>query len=125
MSEAIEHSCVLVVDDEASIRDTLIEVIEAIGCSAVAAADGREALAMLETRRPCLVILDLIMPELSGLEILAEMRKRARMADVPVLISTSAPHLAPRDLPILPKPIDVKRMWEHIRGVCHCDEAGS
>jgi CheY-like chemotaxis protein len=115
---------VLVVDDEPGIRDSLVEVVEAIGCSAITAADGAEALLLLETRRPCLVILDLLMPRLSGLEMLAEMRKLPELADVPIVISTSAPHLAPRDLPVLPKPINIQATWNCIRQVCRCAGAG-
>jgi CheY-like chemotaxis protein len=120
MSTAIESSCVLVVDDEPGIRDSLVDVIEALGCSAITAANGLEALATLQKHRPCLIILDLLMPELSGLELLEEMRKQPELAAVPVVISTSAPHLAPRDLPVLPKPIDIKRTWEYVRRSCHC-----
>ncbi len=124
MSRASDSPCVLVVDDEPGIRESLVEVVEAIGCSAITAADGAEALAVLETHRPCLIILDLLMPQLSGLEMLAEMRKMPELADVPVVISTSAPHLAPRDLPVLSKPINIKLAWEHIRRSCRCLEAG-
>jgi CheY-like chemotaxis protein len=125
MSQTTDTACVLVVDDESSIRDTLVDVIEAIGCSAITAADGVEALTVLQTRRPCLVILDLIMPQLSGLDTLAEIRKRPELADLSVVISTSAPHLAPRDVPVLPKPINIVAMWNYIRQSCDCREAGA
>jgi len=125
MSQTVERACVLVVDDEPGIRESLVDVIEAIGCSAITACDGAEALTVLETRRPCLIILDLLMPQLSGLEMLAEMRKMPELANVPVVISTSAPHLAPQGVPVLGKPINIKLMWSYIRQSCQCLDAGS
>jgi CheY-like chemotaxis protein len=122
MSESTDRSCVLVVDDEPGIRESLVDVIEALGCSAITAADGAAALAMLETHRPCLIILDLLMPVLSGLEVLEEMRKQPALAAVPVVISTSAPHLAPRGVPILPKPINIRATWDYIRQSCQCGD---
>ena len=124
MTGATYMACVLVVDDEPGIRDSLVDVIEALCCSAITAADGAEALAVLETHRPCLIILDLLMPGLSGLELLAEMRKQPELAAVPVVISTSAPHLAPPDLPVLPKPINIRATWDCIRRSCRCANAG-
>jgi CheY-like chemotaxis protein len=124
MSRTSHMACVLIVDDEPGIRDSLVDVIEAIGCSAVTAADGAEALTILETVRPCLIILDLLMPQVSGLQTLAELRKLPELADIPVVISTSAPHLAPRDLPIVPKPINIKVLWDHVRRSCQCVEGG-
>jgi len=124
MTRAHESACVLVVDDEPGIRDSLVEVVEAIGCSAITAADGAEALVLLETHRPCLIILDLLMPQVSGLDMLAEMRKQPELANLPVVISTSAPHLAPPDLPVLAKPINIQATWNYIRRTCHCADAG-
>jgi CheY-like chemotaxis protein len=111
---------VLVVDDEPDICETLQEVIEMTGCHAVVASNGAEALAMLDTMRPCLVILDLMMPVMSGNELVAAMRERPELASVPILISTSAPARAPAGLPVLAKPISIHKLWEHVRGSCTC-----
>ena len=114
------NGCVLVVDDQEDIRETLREVIEMAGCESLAAANGVEALRLLEQHRPCLIVLDLLMPVMSGEEMLDEMRKQPELAEVTVLISTSAPDLAPAGLPILPKPIDIARLWDWMRRTCHC-----
>lgn len=111
---------VLVVDDEEGIRETLVEVIEMIGCSAISAADGAEALEMLAARRPCLVILDLLMPVMTGMELLEAMRKDPALATIPVVISTSAPHRAPAGVPVLTKPFDIESIWGWIRRSCPC-----
>jgi hypothetical protein len=54
---------------------------------------------------------------------LEEMRKDPALADVPVVISTSAPHLAPAGTDILPKPIDIKLAWSWIRRSCRCEDS--
>ena len=113
-------ACVLVVDDQEDIRDTLREVIELAGCEALAAANGVEALQVLEHHRPCLIVLDLLMPVMGGEEMLDELRKQPDLAEVPVLISTSAPSLAPAGVPVLPKPIDIVRLWDWMRRHCQC-----
>lgn len=114
------EECVLVVDDEEGIRETLVEVIEMIGCSAISASDGAQALKMLGQRRPCLVILDLLMPVMTGMELLEAMRKDPALATIPVLISTSAPHRAPAGVPVLTKPFDIDAIWGWIRRSCRC-----
>lgn len=114
------QGCVLVVDDEPDIRETLQEVVEMAGCSAMVAANGREALALIAEHRPCLVILDLLMPVMTGNELIEEMKKQPELAGVQVVVSTSAPSRAPAGVPVLPKPIDLDAMWDWIRRSCAC-----
>jgi CheY-like chemotaxis protein len=113
-------ACVLVVDDDEDIRETLREAIEMIGCSVMTAANGADALRLLETSRPCLIILDLIMPVMTGVEMIEAMKQRPALSDVPVLISSSAPNRAPAGFPILPKPIDIDRFWARVEEMCTC-----
>jgi CheY-like chemotaxis protein len=116
-----EQGChVLVVDDEEGIRDTLREVVEMGGGSAVLAANGEEALRLMTEQRPCLVIIDLLMPVLSGAELVATMRSRPELSDIPFIISTSAPGRAPRGVPVLAKPVDIAAVWGWMRRSCDC-----
>ena len=94
-------------DDEEDIRDALCEAIEMLGCRAITAADGAAALELLQTYRPCLIVLDLLMPVMTGQEMIEAMRKRPELAALPVVVSTSAPARAPAGVPILAKPIDI------------------
>src|SRR5689334_5682918 len=113
-------ACVLVVDDEADIRETLREAVEMVGCTAVLAANGADALQVLRDNTPCLMILDLIMPVMTGEEVLRIVRQQPALAQLPVLISTSAPQRAPAGVPVLPKPIDLGAFWAWIRRNCRC-----
>jgi CheY-like chemotaxis protein len=112
--------CVLVVDDEEDIRETLREVVEMGGCEAMVAANGAEALQLLAQHRPCLVILDLLMPVMSGAQMLEAMRKQPEFAELPVVISTSAPERAPAGVPVLRKPLDLQALWDLMSRNCSC-----
>ncbi len=60
---------ILVVDDEPTLRETLADALEADGFRVVTAADGREALTQFRAERPDLILLDIMLPELSGIEV--------------------------------------------------------
>ncbi len=65
---------VLVVEDEPTLRETLAEALEADGYTVVQAADGRAALTRFRADHPDLVLLDLMLPELSGVEVTRQIR---------------------------------------------------
>jgi PAS domain S-box-containing protein len=80
---------ILVVDDDAPTREFIAEMLSKHGYIVTTAADGFEARAQVAASLPELVILDLIMPNLSGLQLLAEWRGDSRTADLPVFVLTS------------------------------------
>jgi DNA-binding response OmpR family regulator len=77
---------ILVVDDETTLRETLVEALEMEGYRAVPAADGREALERFRAVRPDLVLLDLMLPELSGVEVCRILRAESA---VPIIMLTA------------------------------------
>ncbi len=77
---------ILVVDDEATVRDTVALRLERDGHRVVTAADGREALQLFRAEKPDLILLDLMLPELSGIEITRIIRGES---DVPILMLTA------------------------------------
>jgi len=77
---------ILVVDDEPTLRETLVEALEADGFRVVSAADGREALERFRAERPDLVLLDLMLPELSGIEVCRIIRAES---GVPIIMLTA------------------------------------
>jgi two-component system, NarL family, sensor histidine kinase EvgS len=80
---------ILVVEDDASTREMIEELLTARGYPVVIAADGAQARARVAHVLPELVILDLMLPKMSGLELLAEWRGNPRTADLPVFVLTS------------------------------------
>ncbi len=77
---------VLVVDDEASIREVVRRYLQADGVDVVEAADGPTALEMFEVHRPDVVVLDVMLPGLDGIEVLRRLRTRS---DVYVVMLTA------------------------------------
>ena len=77
---------VLVVDDEADVRQLVVELLERAGHQVTAAATGREGLRSLYAAAPDLVVLDVAMPELDGWQTLERIRD---LSDVPVLMLTA------------------------------------
>lgn len=67
---------ILVVDDEAAIRTCLTILLESVGYDVDAAEDGIEALLLIGTNTPDIVISDLNMPGMSGVDLLSEIRRR-------------------------------------------------
>ena len=78
---------VLVVDDDAASRRMLEVRLRALGCEVAMAADGQEALTAVESHAPTLMLLDLRMPRLDGMELLRKLRKSG--ADFPVIVITA------------------------------------
>ena len=79
---------ILVIDDEKVIRELMMEILESDGYEVVGAETAEQALSVLETTEFALVVSDVIMPGLSGLELLAAVRERR--ASLPVVIVTGA-----------------------------------
>jgi DNA-binding response OmpR family regulator len=77
---------ILVVDDETTMRETLAWNLEREGYRVVEAADDREALDRFDREHPDLVLLDLMLPELSGIEVCRRMRT---VSEVPILMLTA------------------------------------
>ncbi|HOP71664.1 response regulator transcription factor [Thermoclostridium caenicola] len=77
---------ILVVDDEAKIVEVVKSYLENSGYQVVEAYNGKEALEQFEQEKPALVILDLMLPDISGEEICKTLRKRSR---VPIIMLTA------------------------------------
>ncbi len=77
------------VEDDASIRDIELYTLRSTGFEARGFADGGAFLAALETERPELVILDVMLPGMDGVELLRRMKAAAHLADIPVIMATA------------------------------------
>lgn len=87
MVTAAQHS-VLVVDDDEAVRTVVSWQLEAAGYAVLEAVDGQQALAVLDRHAPDLVVLDLGLPALAGLDVLRAVRdgRSAAAADLPVIV---------------------------------------
>jgi CheY-like chemotaxis protein len=79
---------ILVVEDDTSTREVTVELLTALGHTVRSAADGSEARASVAQSLPELVILDLVLPNMSGFELLAEWRSNPRTAELSVFVLT-------------------------------------
>jgi PAS domain S-box-containing protein len=80
---------ILVVEDDVSTLEVIVELLKAYGYSVSTAADGEQARRSVAQFLPELVILDLVLPKMSGFELLAEWRSTPRTADLSVFVLTS------------------------------------
>lgn len=77
---------VLVIDDQEEMRELLRSHLESVGCRVIPAGDGATGLDLARRERPDLICLDLIMPEVSGWEILRSVKEDPLLADTPVIV---------------------------------------
>src|SRR5215216_6047033 len=82
---------VLVVEDEPMLRRTLADTLTDEGFAVRQAADGREALELLESWRPHVILLDLLMPIMDGRAFLGELRQRDGVSDILVVVISATP----------------------------------
>ncbi len=87
--DAITDARLLVVDDSAENRDMLARRLRARGFEVETAAGGHEALARIAEQRFQVVLLDVMMPDLSGTEVLRRIRQTASMSELPVIMATA------------------------------------
>lgn len=83
-----ERDLILAVDDDADTRAMLSTALAQAGFTVLAAADGASALAMVDEVRPSLVVLDAVMPGLSGFDVCRELKKHPNHAHLPVIFLT-------------------------------------
>jgi len=114
---------VLVVEDDHDSRDTLRELLELEGWPVATARDGAEGLARMRELRPGLVLLDLLMPGMSGVEVCRERAADPELRAIPVALITADLALCP-DLPSqdlagrLEKPIRIRDLLDLV--ALHC-----
>lgn len=80
---------ILIVEDDAATREFIAEMLTTHGFVVTTAADGEQARAQVTSSLPQLIILDMMLPKVSGFELLGEWRASRRTADVPVFVLTS------------------------------------
>ncbi|MBS1123561.1 MAG: hypothetical protein H6Q90_5789 [Deltaproteobacteria bacterium] len=101
---------ILLVEDDEDVREMLKLTLEVSGYVVDVAKNGVAALEALDRQRPCLVILDLVMPVMDGWEVLAQMKAR-QLGDVPVCVISALSGRAPSEaVASLCKPFDASAL---------------
>ena len=118
MKAVSRESKILLVDDNTVVRDMLVDLVGSLGYHADAAAGGEEALAMFDRGQYGMVLTDLLMPGMSGWDVLAALRQRD--PHIPVVIVTGSPVIGdPRasqpGVAVLKKPADVAVLHSMIK----------
>lgn len=116
LHRTIDRPGVLVVDDDEDMRTILLQLLDFHGWPAYAAGDGIEGLAAVAKYRPSLILLDLAMPRMNGIEFRARQRQMMdrKLATIPVVV-VSAIDAAPyrsqlHAADVLQKPFDADRL---------------
>ena len=78
------NDLILIVDDHDDTRELFAELLSFDGFSVVSAATGADALALVREHRPCLILLDLGLPDIGGLDLVLRLRAEPNTATVPI-----------------------------------------
>lgn len=110
---------IAVVDDEAPIRELLAAVFAREGYRVLTAVDGAAALDLIAGERPDVVLMDVMMPNLDGLEVAARLRANQATAEIPVVLMSAAPVPDPPSFvaALVPKPFTVADLIETVARV--------
>lgn len=118
---------ILVVDDDPLVRDLLVQFLSLRGYRALGVKDGDDALRMVEDVPPDLILLDMIMPGMAGIEVLQALREKEYPGGIIIMTGShneelleEAWALGPQE--VLVKPIDLERLLTAIQLVLVCRE---
>lgn len=113
---------ILIADDKATSRELLRTVLERQGYAVTEAADGEEALQKALAETPDLILLDLQMPRRTGYEVLGELRKDSRHAQLPIIALTASAMQGDREKALaagftayLAKPVALVHLREEVQ----------
>lgn len=113
--------CILVVDDDPSIRQLIVTTLRRDGYSLTEAENGREALEAMRRGNEDLVLLDLMMPEVSGWDVLRVRKESSDLQRIPVIVITAAHGAEVADAvsggicALLPKPFELEKLHLLVR----------
>jgi CheY-like chemotaxis protein len=114
------HS-VLIVEDDSDIRHSIARLIEDEGYLVMTARNGAEAIEVLKRARPCIVLLDLMMPIMDGWQVVGVMSADEFLKSIPVVVTSAFAAHAPLEPPVarvLSKPLDTAKLLAAIEAFC-------
>lgn len=87
-----DKALVMIADDEEDIKIILSMYLENMGYDIVTAYDGLDALACAKERKPDIILMDIMMPVLDGIEVTRQIKASEELKDIPVVMLTAAAH---------------------------------
>lgn len=115
---------VLVCEDEEALRALVRAALEPSGCEIVEARDGDESLDLARALEPDLIVLDLMMPGQSGLQVLDELRGEPRFETTPVIVLSARAQVADREAVtragatrFMTKPFSPRELYAEVTGL--------
>jgi two-component system cell cycle response regulator DivK len=116
---------ILVVEDNDRNMKLFRDVLQATGYRTLEASTGGEALTLATEHRPALILMDIQLPDMDGVEALGRLRKEARTAEIPVLALTAQAMRGDRERftaagfdGYVAKPVDIDGLLEQVRQHC-------
>jgi CheY-like chemotaxis protein len=106
---------ILIVDDDRDIREALGEILREEGFEVREAANGQQAMMQLAHGKPDVMLLDLMMPVMSGWQVLQAVRSSQELADLPVVVLSAIEAPGCRDY--IQKPVSLDRLLELLETV--------
>ena len=85
----MDQKTVLIIEDEEDAAELFAEMMRVSGFRVIKTSKSVPAIAMMNTEKPDVVLLDIMMPEISGLDILRQMRRDPNLANIPVIVVTA------------------------------------
>ncbi|MBI5722934.1 MAG: response regulator [Planctomycetes bacterium] len=89
VEQKIAQSKVLVVDDNAQNLELLVAYLDTLGCKVLTSPDGLDALEKVKSGKPDLILLDIMMPRMSGFEVCRKLKSDPSTRDIPVIMVTA------------------------------------
>lgn len=80
---------ILLVEDDTFLSGMYVSKLDMEGFEVILASDGRQGFKMIEEEEPDLILLDVILPQMDGFEILKEMKKKKKLKNIPVILLTN------------------------------------
>jgi len=87
-SEPRQQPVILIIDDEIFIRESFSDILEDYGYQTITAENGRVGLELIESRRPDLILCDMHMPDVGGLEVVREVGRK--YSNIPIILISGA-----------------------------------
>lgn len=113
-ADVTANAVILVVDDDADTLDLLRCLLVHEGFEVRTASDGAEAIESLRSHRPDAVVTDLMMPGITGHEVVEFVRTSGALAGLPIAVVSGHPELAPAGCEVFAKPLVFKRLLDFL-----------